>query len=67
MSSMQSASDEPAPEFREELSQLIHHHIESGASPEDIVDALEVQSERVRAHTGGPDQPTSNESDEYRW
>lgn len=69
MRNIPSTADDPAPEFREELSQLIHRHLEHDASSDDIADALKMQTEIVRSRTDRPteDPRSSTDIDEYRW
>lgn len=43
---------EVSDDFRQELSQLVHHYLDQGVPPAEIVDMLEIQTEFVRTRTG---------------
>ncbi len=48
---MQSTRD-GGTDFHQELSQLVHKHLNSDTDPEQLLDALEIQTELVRTRSG---------------
>ena len=71
MSSTHTSTDETPTadrEFREALSQLVQQHLAAGESPATVIDALELQTEVVRAKGPGTitdESPADTQHDSY--